>query len=184
MLLSSSEIQTTPIKLRKSPIFCHFSPESIEKNVISFLPKRSLSPYLYRKIQDNSLTIFQRDRSPSKQDIASKSKLPFIFPDKNRVVNAYKKEYELEVVNVLKNVENAKYKRFTYKITHFKEKLDRLISQNACKIKENQALQLKLKEKAENNKKTYRSHIGYEVNEIDRSFKTLIRKIGSNKKKS
>ena len=188
MLSPNPHITEIPIKQIKTLL--KLSPKLIEGKILRNFSKRSLSPYLQRKIQDNSYVIYHREQSPSVQNqeqnaLNNLNKLPFIFPNKegNKAKNLCKKE-----MKALIGAENQKqFKRFDMQINNFEEKIERLIALSKRNEREHKIISQKVKEKV-NRKEN--SSLGravkmakenYEINEISKEFKRLVRKIGTKK---
>lgn len=161
-------------------------PLLIEKEIKKEIPKRSLSPYLTRKIHDSSFKI-SRESSPktSRQEktILNQNPLYFCLPALlNKEKISIKNQYEKEMNFLKESSQKDPIQKNAVKIIFTKEKISRIISKNQRIIEKNKNFDTNFKEIATNK---YRQNLGkfsckeYEILELEKTFKNLSKKIAA-----
>ena len=184
------------MNIKKDTDFLNYSPPNrltpkvIENTIKKNLTKRSLSPFLLRKIHDNSFIIYNRDLSPSQMHqkdtaLENQCKLPFIFPNKkpDNPLKTFQKEFK----NMLDEANHRKMQKIDLKIMNFSEQMERLIAQSQKTTRDQTKLTERIIEKA-NEKHEGKMGIFYmkkfEVKEIEGEFRRLARKMAVKTRKN
>lgn len=166
--------------ITKSPVF-------LEKSLLKTVPKRSLSPYLQRKIHEKSRDLFKSPRNSqnfelSPRNIQEKSALPYFLPAVFKKDEAFlRKMYEKQVNSLIISQKNRAFSPNSAKISWFSEKISRLVAKNQQKIDEHGRITKEIKEiHQKSGEKT--GKLGkipaksYEIRELEEKFKKLARK--------
>lgn len=161
------------------------TPKLIETTIKFNVARRSLSPFLQRKIHEKSFLIYNRDLSPSQanqkdQAVTNQYKLPFIFP--NRPSNTNPLQTYQENLKLLLNEANKKKKeKVDLRIMNFTEKIGRLIDKSHKTDREREKLTERLTAKAS---EKHERNMGqgfvkeYDVRTLEKDFEKLALKIG------
>ena len=179
------QAQNVEFFLKNHPPNKPLTPKLIETTIKFNVARRSLSPFLQRKIHEKSFIIYNRDLSPSEanqkdQAVTKQYTLPFIFPNKPSNTNPlqiYKKN-----LKVLLNEANKKKKeKIDLRIMNFTEKIGRLIDKSHKTSREREKLTERLTAKAS---EKYERNKGqgfvkeFQVKTLEKEFQKLAVKIG------
>lgn len=160
---------------------CPSSPRFLEKSLLKTVPKRSLSPFLQRKIRETSANLC---RNPlkcqfSQRVLCEKSAVPYFLPAVFKKDEGFlRKTLEKQMKDLVVSQKNRSFSPNSAKISCFSEKISRLIAKNQQKIDARKEIIAKIVKKIEENSQNCAKprEKSYEICELELKFKKLARK--------